>query len=92
MGFYKAKQDEVTYEVKEKLGVISSNGKTTRELRLVSWNGNEPKYDIRPWGVKEDGTEVGYKGATFTGEELENLYNILKGIAEDDQPKAKGRK
>ncbi len=75
--------DEIKMEVLEKCGVISegTNGWTT-ELRYVAWNGNEPKYDIRAWKEKEDGTEMCGKGITLTGEQLERLGEIIKGMEE----------
>ena len=77
-----AKADEgFKYEVIEKCGVISEeNSGWTTELRYISWNGREPKYDIRQWCEKEDGTEKMGKGVTLTGEQLETLGEIIKGM------------
>ena len=69
------------YEVVEKCGVLSENGEWKTELRYVSWNGREPKYDIRPWKDDADGEKCG-KGITLTGDELEALLGILKGMEE----------
>lgn len=80
-GTTKAK-DDFKYEVLEKCGVLSvgNNGWQT-ELRYVSWNDNEPKYDIRSWKETEEGEKMG-KGITLTGEELEALGDIIKGMEE----------
>ena len=41
---------EFKYEVTQKLGILSkSKSGWTREINLISWNGAEPKYDIRDW-------------------------------------------
>ena len=66
---------EFKYEIQESLGVISesSNG-WTRELNLISWNGGNPKYDIRDWAPEHE--KMG-KGISLTKEELEALYNII---------------
>ena len=46
---------EIKYEITEKLGVLSENAKGwTKELNLISWNGHEPKYDIREWSPLKD--------------------------------------
>ncbi len=45
----------------------------TKELNKVSWNGAEPKYDIRDWSP--DHEKMG-KGITLTDDEAE----ILKGL------------
>ena len=86
MAIYKGTQDkkadEVKYEVIEKCGVLGerSNG-FALELRLVAWNGNEPKYDIRAWKETDEGEKM-QKGVTLTGEELESLYEVIKGMVE----------
>ena len=81
-GESKAKSDSIKYEVVEKLGVLGKRkGKggreETLELRLVSWNERDPKYDIRPWYVDEDGNEGMSKGITMSGEELLALRDLL---------------
>lgn len=68
---------KINYEVIENYGSLSTNGEWVTELRFVSWNGREPKYDIRAWKATETGEMCG-KGITLTGEEMENLLNILK--------------
>ena len=77
--------NEIKYEVVEKCGIISEgNGGYNMELRYISWNGKEPKYDIRTWKIKEDGTEIMGKGITLTGEQLENLGEIINRLAKED--------
>ena len=75
---------EPTYEVIEKCGIISERGGWKLELRYVSWNGKEPKYDLRPWKETEDG-ETCNKGITLTGEELESLMNVLNRMANEEE-------
>ncbi|MBQ4095500.1 MAG: YdbC family protein [Oscillospiraceae bacterium] len=75
---------ELTYEITETLGVLSENAKGwTKELNLISWNGREPKYDIREWSP--DHTRMG-KGVTLTNEEFDMLKAIINGeITDDDE-------
>ena len=41
---------QITFEIVEKIGVITEYPTGwNREINIVSWNGNEPKYDIREW-------------------------------------------
>ena len=44
------KGTELKYEIINQIGIVSttSNGWSI-ELNRVSWNGNEPKYDLRSW-------------------------------------------
>ena len=66
---------EFKYEIQENLGEISESGKGwTRELKLISWNGGKPKYDIRDWAP--DHEKMG-KGISLTKEELEALYDLI---------------
>ena len=66
---------EFTYEITERIAVLSTNARGwERQLNLVSWNGNAPKYDIRDWSP--DGTRRG-KGISLSEEELKTLKGIL---------------
>ena len=66
---------EFTYEVTERIAVLSTNARGwERQLNMVSWNGNPPKYDIRDWSP--DGSRMA-KGITLTKEELAALKDIL---------------
>lgn len=66
---------EIKYEIKETLGVLSEGSKGwTKELNLISWNGREPKYDIREWSPEHE--KMG-KGVTLTVEELNTLKDLL---------------
>ena len=39
---------EISVEIVEHIGVLSTGSKGwTKEISLISWNGREPKYDIR---------------------------------------------
>lgn len=75
---------EIKYEVKEKIGTLDSDSTMPKELRLISWNGNEPRYDLRGWKTDKNGNELCGKGITLCYEELYSLYEILKGMFEED--------
>jgi hypothetical protein len=67
--------DDIEFEIVMQLGVLSqSNSGWTKELNLVSWNGREPKYDIRDWSW--DHSKMG-KGVTLTRDELIALKELL---------------
>ena len=55
-----AKADtEPIYKVLEECGTLSTNDKGwSLKLRYLSWNNNEPKYDLRPWKEDENGEKV----------------------------------
>ena len=68
--------NDITYEIRRRCGVIATEKSGwTRELNIVSWNGGEPKYDVRSWN--EDHTRM-TRGITLTYEEAANLAVLLK--------------
>lgn len=71
---------EIKYEIVEELGVLSESAKGwKKELNLISWNGAEPKYDLRDCAPNHE--KMG-KGVTLNEEEVKTLYKILSKIAE----------
>lgn len=66
---------EIKFEIIEHIGVISESAKGwTKELNLISWNGKEPKYDLRDWDPNKE--KMG-KGITLTKDELDSLKKLL---------------
>lgn len=71
---------EFTYNIVEEIGVLSESKKGwTRELNLISWNGREPKYDIRDWAP--DREKMG-KGISLDIDELGELKDLLNSLEE----------
>ena len=74
------RNQELKFEIINQMGVISTSASGWNiELNRVSWNGNEPKYDIRSWSP--DYTKMG-KGITLSEEELVSLSALLTKEAE----------
>lgn len=74
------KNTSFTYDVLEECGTVATNDKGWEmKLRFMSWNGGEPKYDLRYWYTK-DGEERSTKGITLTTEEIEGLQKLLNEI------------
>lgn len=68
------------FEIIETVAVLSEGAKGwKKELNLVSWNGREPKYDIRDWS--EDHTKMG-KGVTISSEELAILKKAINSLTD----------
>lgn len=66
---------EIKYEIKETVGALSQSPKGwNKELNLISWNGKEPKYDLRDWAPEHE--KMG-KGVTLSIEELKVLKALL---------------
>ncbi|HLR62060.1 MAG TPA: YdbC family protein [Lentibacillus sp.] len=69
---------DIKYEIVEHVAQLSESPKGwTKELNLVSWNGRDPKYDLRDWSP--DKTKMG-KGVTLTEEDLTNLKAALENL------------
>ncbi|RSL30584.1 hypothetical protein D7Z54_25470 [Salibacterium salarium] len=66
---------DIKYEIIETVGIISESPKGwTKELNRISWNGREPKYDLRDWAPDKE--KMG-KGITLTKEEVLELKELL---------------
>lgn len=64
------------YEITQELGVLSeSKSGWKRELNLISWNGADPKFDIRDWSP--DHEKMG-KGVSLNPDEVDKLKKILE--------------
>ncbi|OIJ13554.1 hypothetical protein BKP37_09700 [Anaerobacillus alkalilacustris] len=69
---------ELKFEITEHIAILSESPKGwTKELNLISWNGREPKYDIRDWAPNHE--KMG-KGVTISKEELEKLKEVLASL------------
>ena len=68
----------IDIKITEELAVLSVSGSGyTKEINLVSWNGAEPKFDIRSWSP---GREKCGKGIALTQAEAKNLFLALQKI------------
>ena len=69
------RNQDLKFEIINRIGIISTSASGWNvELNRVSWNGNEPKYDVRSWSP--DHTKMG-KGITFSEDELVALSALL---------------
>ena len=69
------RNQDLKFEIINQIGVISTSASGWNvELNRVSWNGNEPKYDVRSWSP--DHTKMG-KGITLSEDELVALSALL---------------
>lgn len=69
---------EFKYDIVEQIGVLSESANGwSRKLNLISWNGRDPKYDIRDWAP---GDEKMGKGISLSIEEAKALKEILDSL------------
>ena len=69
---------EIKYDIVKELGIVSEGSAGwSKELNLISWNGREPKYDLRDWSPEH--AKMG-KGITLSKDELRGLKELLNSI------------
>jgi len=67
---------DIKFKIAKHIGVLSEGSKGWRkELNLISWNGRDPKYDIRDWSPNNE--KMG-KGVTLSEAEISSLKMLLK--------------
>lgn len=68
---------ELTMEIKEGFDfIIEESGNSSLNLRMIGWNGREPKLDLRKWSYA-DGKERALKGVTLTEKGASELSGVL---------------
>lgn len=72
---------QFSYEIVKSIAVLSDTGKLTTELNIISYGGNEAKYDLRKWRTAP-GEKKMQKGITLTCEELLELRKVLNELDE----------
>lgn len=66
---------DITFDIVKHVGVLSESGRGwTKEVNFISWNGRDPKYDIREWAP--DHEKMG-KGITLNQEEWDKLKDLI---------------
>ena len=66
---------EINFEIHEHIAVLETHESGwRREVNLVSWNGGEPKIDIREWSTDHERMT---RGITLTEEKAEQLAKVL---------------
>ena len=67
---------EIQYEIVKEIAVLSKGDSGyTKEINLISWNGREPKYDIRSFSPNRE--KCG-KGITLNADEAAALLKALQ--------------
>ena len=67
---------EIQYEIVKEIAVLSTGDSGyTKEINLISWNGKEPKYDIRSFSPNRE--KCG-KGITLNADEAAALLEALQ--------------
>lgn len=90
----KQQNETISFEIIKQLGVLSENSwGWKKEINLISWNENEPKYDIRDWDQNHERTN---RGITLSEVEMNNLLLYMREHrqqqrSESQQPERKAR-
>lgn len=92
-------EKNITFEIVQHLGVITRfDSGWNRELNIISWNGNTPKYDIRDWDPHHERMK---KGITLHEAEFHRVVDLYlhnnsqkaveRGRALDEERRARRR-
>ena len=74
------KNESFSFEIVKRVGVLKESATGwKKELTIVDWNGNGPKYDIREW---DENYEKMTRGITLTLEEARKLKELLNSDEE----------
>ncbi len=66
---------EIQYEIVKEIAVLSTGDSGyTKEINLISWNGKEPKYDIRSFSPNRE--KCG-KGITLNADDGKYFFSLL---------------
>jgi hypothetical protein len=77
---------DISFDILKHFGVLSEERTGwKKEVNLVSWNGRNPKIDIREWAP---GHEKMGKGVTLTREEAASLAELLQIALGNTEPPA----
>ena len=70
--------NEFTFKITKHIGTIARYEiGWNKEVNLVSWNGKEPKLDIRDWDAKHERMT---RGISLKEDETKKLIEILKTL------------
>ena len=68
-------KNSLTCDIVEHLGTLHTSKKGwTKELNRVSWEGGDPKFDLREWSPDHKQPS---KGTTFTEDEAREIMKLL---------------
>ncbi|MGI6737331.1 MAG: YdbC family protein [Anaerovoracaceae bacterium] len=70
-------KNDITYEIREHIGVIKTfNTGWQKELNVIAWNNGAPKYDIREWDMNHEHMT---RGITLFPDEMAAICDLLQG-------------
>ena len=79
---------EVRFEILERIGVLSTHSTGwNKELNIVSWNGGQPKYDIRDWDMDHEHMS---RGVTLHEKEMRQIFDLMKKRRMENRFKKEG--
>lgn len=72
--------NEFRFEITEHIAILETHSSGWRkELNMVSWNGQQPRYDIRDWDQTHE--RMG-KGITLSAKEMAEVKDAVSGRAD----------
>ena len=70
------RNNEIRFEIVEHIAVLAEHATGwKKELNMVAWNDNPPKYDIRDWGPEHEHMS---RGITLHPDEMQRIVEAVK--------------
>jgi len=70
------RNNEIRFEIVEHIAVLAEHfSGWKKELNMVAWNDNPPKYDIRDWDPEHERMS---RGVTLLPEEMQRVMDAVK--------------
>jgi len=70
------RNNEIRFEIVEHIAVLAEHSTGwKKELNMVAWNDNPPKYDIRDWDPEHERMS---RGVTLLPEEMQRVMDAVK--------------
>lgn len=67
---------EIRFEIVAEIGVLKEHSTGwKKEINVVAWNGNAPRYDIRDWSPDHNQMS---RGITLTEDEMRSIFRLLQ--------------
>lgn len=79
--------DNFKYKIIKEYGVVEDNKTFTKEINLISYNGNKPQLDFRVFKKDKNGNKVIAKGITFNIDGIDKIKKIITSINHSSKQK-----
>lgn len=70
-------KDDITFEIKKHLAILSTTNNYQKQANMISWNGKPESLDIRTWNIKDENSLKPLKGIILSADEVKILKEVF---------------